>query len=160
MEANNKEHNAYTLKEFNIYTKININKEIISIDKIKAYINRPHGVSLTTLSMIDPNNKKLDIEINTNDYNIYLLYNSQIPIIYYKYIPSPCLIRSYKKNNIFISEYGADVEGKNAYTNLITDTQYGDKKNIIDIVEESNQSIYYIYRWLEQPRKLIINYNN
>jgi len=114
----------FSKKEFNVYTKIIINKEIISIDKIKTYINRPHGVSLITLSLIDPINKNLDIEITTNDYNIYLLYNLQIPIILHKYIPSPCLIRSYAKDGLFTSDYGADINIKNAYTNLISDTQY------------------------------------
>ena len=32
-------------------------------------------------------------------------------------------------------------------------------KNIIDIIEEVNSITYYIYKWLENPRKLVIKFN-
>jgi hypothetical protein len=149
----------YNKKELNIYTKFTINNEIISLDKIKNYINRPHGVSIVALSMIDPNNKNLNINITTNDYNIYILYISQLPIIWQKYIPEPCLIRSYKKDNLWTNDYDAFDKGENAYKHLTSDTQYN-KKNIFDIIEEHDNIIYYIYRWLEQPRKLTIRLSN
>ena len=145
----------YNIKELSSYTKINVNNETISLDKIRNYMNRPHGVSLIALTLIDPKNKDLNINLTTNDYNIYNLYISQLPNIWQKYNPEPCLIRNYKKNNVWTNEYDAFDNGINANKNLISDTQYN-KKNVLDIIEEKNTINYYIYRWLEKPRILSI----
>jgi hypothetical protein len=148
----------YNIKELSSYTKINVNNETISLDKIRNYMNRPHGVSLIALTLIDPKNKDLNINLTTNDHNIYNLYISQLPIIWQKYNHEPCLIRNYKQNNIWTNNYGAFDNGNNANQNLISDTQYP-KKNVFDIIEENNIVSYYNYRWLEKPRKLNIIFN-
>ncbi len=134
------------------------NVEFPALESIKKHIDKPHGLSLIAMSMID-NIRDLEIRFDTTDY-IDTIINYLVGV-WLEYAPIPCMIRSYKKNNIFqdtvdfISEPIDKLQACDSVPSTVND--FNNKKVIIDIA--SNNGVYTIkfYKWNEgAERRLII----
>lgn len=132
------------------------NKNIPVINNIERLIAEPYSASLTAICMLDPLNKDLNIEICFPDVTDLELFYSICLNLWKTHKNIPLKIRSFKNNDIYLSEYN-DMKMETMFNNFLSLSDFGNKKFIIDIEYEEN--LYKIYfRVLNEngPRVLIL----
>ena len=118
------------------------NKNIPVINNIERLIAEPYSASLTAICMLDPLNKDLNIEICFPDVTDLELFYSICLNLWKTYKNIPLKIRSFKNNDIYLSEY-SDMKMETMFNNFLSLSDFENKKFIIDIEYEEN--LYKIY---------------
>ena len=118
------------------------NKNIPVINNIERLIAEPYSASLTAICMLDSLNKDLSIEICFPDVTDLELFYSFCLNLWKTHKNIPLKIRSFKNNDIYLSEYN-DMKMETMFNNFLSLSDFGNKKFIIDIEYEEN--LYKIY---------------
>lgn len=141
--------------EDNYDIKITCNLELKSLQSIKKYENLPHGMSLIALTMIDPNNKGLEMNIKIKNELYFKSFIEHIINVWCNYKPISSYIRSYYKNNIYLNEYNNLILSDNVeFPNSIN--YFNNKKIIVDIIEDQDFNFTFkIYQYGEIKARLL-----
>lgn len=138
---------------------IKSNIELVSMEQIKKYAGVPHGMSLVALSMLDPNNKDLELTIEL-DSEMYLeSFVEHIMGVWQKYEPITSFLRSYKNSDEYLSEFNEIKLSTNPVFPNSND-HFKNKKVIIDVEysldkQKNPEYKFKFYRWSENKPRIL-----
>ena len=141
--------------------KVTSNKEFIGSDKVKEFLSNyetiHHATSLIAVSLIDPNNKSLEInmEFDTQIEAKDFLTNTLAVVTNYNSIKTS--LRSWSAGDKFLPSYDdKKLEQKNHKP--ISSTEYLGNMYLVDVVETDVIKVTF-HRWADgPPRQLTIKY--
>jgi hypothetical protein len=140
--------------------KISCNINVAQLDLVKQFYDAPHGASILSNIMLDLANRGIDVIVTFSDPTIFNMYVNHLPSVWKrcKSDNCQCIIRSYKYDGEWTDRFDAFDKGKDAYTMIERDNQYGNKKNIIEIQHVPNKMFSALFmRWNDPTtRKLTL----
>jgi hypothetical protein len=142
--------------------EIKSNIQFTALEQLRKHLGTSHGMSLIAITMIDFNNRDLELDVLLES-NMYLeAFVEHIINVWGNYIPVPSFIRSYQVEGKFLDEFeGVKLQDTTPFPG--TNDQYKNKKFIIDIADgkdDDNEKTYTFkfYRWGEdRPRILRVS---
>jgi hypothetical protein len=120
------------IKKNLVEPEIKCNRVLTGLNSIKQYSSVPHGQSLLALFLVDPNNKNVQISIAYSYETVLNDLVEQLFGVWQKYEPIKSMIRSFKKDGVYLDELDGLVLQKTNSTPT-SETDYDNKQVIIDV---------------------------
>ena len=134
--------------------EIKTNIQLTAIDQLKKYAGVPHGMSMVALTLIDPLNRNLEMNVVFESEMYLNAFADHVINIWEYYKPISSFIRSYKSNGEFLDKFNGYKLKKLTPFPFSID-HFNDKKVIIDVEAGVGYYLFKCYKWNEEKPRVL-----